>query len=249
MIRAGLIALALALAATSATAGCRQALALGLDVSGSVDAKEYRAQLGGLASALNDAEVRNKILEMPSAPVRLLVYEWSGPGDQHVLLPWTTIDQSAALDIAIETLRQTRRRDATPGTALGVAMTYGARQLAQQSDCWKRTLDISGDGKSNLGPRPRDVRDGLATLSFGPLGLTINGLVIGADDPASGDSRQAEIGALASYYRAEVMLGPEAFVQTSLGFEDYARAMAEKLLRELDGMVFSQLTPPAPMDQ
>lgn len=238
MIRAGLIALALALAATSATAGCRQALALGLDVSGSVDAKEYRAQLDGLASALNDAEVRNKILEMPSAPVRLLVYEWSGPGDQHVLLPWTAIDQSAALDIAIETLHQTRRRDSTPGTALGVAMTYGARQLAQQSDCWKRTLDISGDGKSNLGPRPRDVKHRIERS-----GITINGLVIGADAPNIGDLRQAEISELSAYYSAEVILGQEAFVQAALGYDSYADAMKRKLLRELEGLILSYLPP------
>ncbi|KAJ02345.1 DUF1194 domain-containing protein [Sulfitobacter mediterraneus] len=238
MIRAGLIALALALATTSATASCRQALALGLDVSGSVDAKEYRAQLDGLASALNDAEVRGKILEMPSAPVRLLVYEWSGPGDQHVLLPWTTIDQSAALDIAIETLRQTRRRDATPGTALGVAMTYGARQLAQQSDCWKRTLDISGDGKSNLGPRPRDVKHRIERS-----GITINGLVIGADAPNIGDLRQAEISELSAYYSAEVILGQEAFVQAALGYDSYADAMKRKLLRELEGLILSYLPP------
>ncbi|MBM1310832.1 DUF1194 domain-containing protein [Sulfitobacter mediterraneus] len=238
MIRAGLIALALALATTSAMAGCRQALALGLDVSGSVDAKEYRAQLDGLASALNDAEVRGKILEMPSAPVRLLVYEWSGPGDQHVLLPWTAIDQSAALDIAIETLRQTRRRDATPGTALGVAMTYGARQLAQQSDCWKRTLDISGDGKSNLGPRPRDVKHRIERS-----GITINGLVIGADAPNIGDLRQAEISELSAYYSAEVILGQEAFVQAALGYDSYADAMKRKLLRELEGLILSYLPP------
>ncbi|MCX8955594.1 DUF1194 domain-containing protein, partial [Ruegeria sp. NA] len=36
---------------------CRQALALGLDVSGSVDSREYRLQLDGLASALTRPEV------------------------------------------------------------------------------------------------------------------------------------------------------------------------------------------------
>jgi Protein of unknown function (DUF1194) len=238
MIRAALLALALSVAATSATAACRQALALGLDVSGSVDAKEYRAQLDGLASALNDPEVRAKVLQMPSAPVRLLVYEWSGPADQHVLLPWSVLDQPAALDIAIETLRQTRRRNATPGTALGVAMTFGAQLLAQQPDCWKRTLDISGDGKSNLGPRPRDVNDRIERS-----GITINGLVIGADAPNMGDLRQAEISELSAYYSAEVVLGPDAFVQTALGYDQYTDAMKRKLLRELDGLVLSYLPP------
>ena len=235
MIRVFALVVACAWAGT-VQAECRQALALGLDVSGSVDEREYRLQIDGIAQALNTPEVRGKLLSMPSAPVRLLVFEWSGPRDQAVLVPWTVIDTTATLDLVIETLRQTRRRGASPGTALGVAMMLGAYHLDAQSNCWKRTLDISGDGKSNLGPRPRDVKPQLEQS-----GITINALVIGVDDPNLGDIRQTEIGELAAYFRAEVIVGQEAFVQTALGFADYARAMKEKLLRELDGLVFSQL--------
>ena len=225
-----------AFAATQGQAQCRQALALGLDVSRSVDAREYRLQRDGVIAALDDAEVRDKLLAMPAAPVRLLVFEWSGPFDQALLLPWTEIRTAQDLDDILAQLSQTGRRDATPGTALGVAMTEGAALLQQQSECWKRTLDISGDGKSNLGPRPRDVKTRLATR-----GITINALVIGADDPSIADLRQSEIGALSSYFRAEVIMGPDAFVMTAMGFEDYGRAMKHKLLRELDGLVFSAL--------
>ena len=237
------LALVAALWAGAAAADCRQALALGLDVSGSVDAREYRQQLDGLATALDDVEVRNRILAMPAAPIRLSVYEWSGPEDQAILVPWTEIADAGTLGSVIETLRQTVRRDATPGTALGEAMRLGAGLLAQQPDCWKRTLDISGDGKSNLGPRPRTVRETLEGAD-----LTINGLVIGIDDPQMGDIRQAEIADLASYYRAEVILGADAFVRTALGYADYARAMKEKLLRELEGLVVSDAGP-VPPDQ
>ncbi|MFK7837966.1 MAG: DUF1194 domain-containing protein [Sulfitobacter sp.] len=236
MIRALMLCGLLGLAAGPLAAQCRQALALGLDVSGSVDAREYRLQMGGVATALDAPEVRDKLFAMPSAPVRLMVFEWSGPADQAIVVPWTEIRDAAALDQVIETLRQTVRRDASPGTALGVAMSEGERHLAVQSACWKRTLDISGDGKSNLGPRPREVRDRLEQS-----GITINALVIGIDDPNIGDVRQAEIGELSSYFNAEVILGPDAFVQTALGFADYARAMTEKLVRELDGLVFSAL--------
>ena len=232
----GALAVVMMLAAGAAQAQCRQALALGLDVSGSVDAREYRLQLGGLADALQDAEVRDKLLAMPSAPVRIMVYEWSGTNDQAVLVPWTQVDDAAAADAIAETLRQTTRREASPGTALGTAMQSGRIYLDQQADCWKRTLDISGDGKANLGPRPRDLRGRIE-----PSGITINALVIGVDDPNIGDIRQAEIGELASYFRAEVILGPDAFVMTAIGFADYARAMKQKLLRELDGLVFSRL--------
>lgn len=235
MIRAAMISVALVLPAAVYAAECRQALALGLDVSGSVDAREYRLQMSGVASALDAPEVREKLLSIPNAPVMLMIYEWSGPNDQIVVVPWTRIETNATVDTVIETLRQTTRREATPGTALGVAMRLGQSYLAQQPDCWKHTLDISGDGKSNLGPRPRDVRDQIAAS-----GITINGLVIGVDDPNIGDTRQAEIGELSSYFRAEVMVGPDAFVHTAIGFNDYARAMTQKLLREMESLVFSQ---------
>ena len=235
MIRAAVLLWALLCTTSVAEAACRQALALGLDVSGSVDAREYRLQIDGLAQALDDPEVRRKLMAMPEAPVRLMVYEWSGPADQVIVVPWSEVDGPAALDLVIETLRQTARRQSTPGTALGQAMQVGAGYLAMQAECWKRTLDLSGDGKSNLGPRPKDTRRALENS-----GITINGLVVGVDNPDLGDIRQAEISELSAYYRSEVILGPDAFVETALGFADYARAMQRKLLRELDGLVLSQ---------
>ncbi len=236
MMRALVCAMGLA-CATMADAACRQALALGLDVSGSVDAREYRLQINGLAAALDNAAVRSALLSSPGAPVSVMTYEWSGPSDQAVIAPWTSIDSSATLDSFIETLLQTTRREASPGTALGVSMNLGAFYLDQKPDCWTRTLDISGDGKSNLGPRPRDLKDAL-----GARGITLNALVIGVDDPSAGDQRQAEIGELSSYFRAEVIVGPNAFVETALGFDDYEAAMTRKLLRELEVLAVSDLS-------
>lgn len=228
--------LALSGAQHAAAETCRQALALALDVSGSVDAREYRLQMGGLAQALGSPAVRAALLERPEAPVELLVFEWSGPLDQNTLVPWTRITDAQALEGVIGQLGSVERRaDATPGTALGVAMLHGARLLAQRGACWRRTLDISGDGKSNLGPRPRTVKPQLEGA-----GITINGLVIGADNPAGGDLRQSDIAELSAYFSAEVILGPDAFIEVALGFEDYAAAMEVKLLRELEGMVLSQ---------
>jgi len=219
-----------------AAAQCRQALALGLDVSGSVDAREYSLQINGLAAALDSTTVRGALLTLPSQPVALLIYEWSGPDDQFVVLPWTEIRSEAVLDGIVETIRSTNRREASPGTALGVALLQGASFLAQRPDCAQHTLDISGDGKSNMGIHPKDTQADLAAL-----GITINGLVIGADTPAIGDIRQAEIGELSSYFRAHVIVGEEAFVETALGFEDYAAAMERKLERELRTLIFSYL--------
>lgn len=213
--------------ASIANAECRQALALGLDVSGSVDAREYRLQLDGLATALSSPSVQTAILAQPQNPMMILVYEWSGPNDQSIIHPWTTLETATDLENLTQVLRNTRRQSTSPGTALGQAMLKGAAYL-DQIDCWTKTLDISGDGESNLGPRPRDVKPILI-----PSNITINALVIGADDPVIGDTRQVEISRLSAYFQAEVIIGSDAFVETSLGFSQYAAAMTRKLEREI----------------
>ncbi|SDD13819.1 DUF1194 domain-containing protein [Ruegeria marina] len=234
MIR--LIALLLCLGAAQAQAACRQALALGLDVSGSVDATEYRLQLDGLAAALLAPDVRERLLAMPSAPLRLAVFEWSEPGHQRLILDWREIRSAGDIAATAAQLAGTTRAPAPPGTAIGPAMAHGAALLGQQPDCWKRTLDLSGDGKHNMGPHPRDMRRALSNR-----GITINGLVIGADSTDATDRRQVEIGELSAYYKAWVLTGPDAFVEVALGYDDYQRAMERKLLRELEGLVLSAL--------
>lgn len=221
-----------------ADAACRQALALGLDVSGSVDAREYRLQMGGVAAALSDPRVRSAILSMPHAPIEFLVYEWSGPDDHTLILPWKRIETEADLNAVIAHLDSIERRISSPGTALGNAMEIGAAFLERRTQCAKLTLDISGDGKSNLGPRPQDVRPLLA-----PLGITINGLVVGADAPSIGDLRETQVGELGRYFQAYVIMGEDAFVESAIGYDDYRDAMARKLLREIETLTLSALDP------
>jgi len=234
------LALLMLCTASAAHASCRQALALGLDVSGSVDAQEYRLQLDGLASALMRPDVGDAFLAFPDAPVRLHVFEWAGQFSQITLIPWTDIRSTTDLRTVATTLRSKTRSATDPSTAIGQAMLHGARALSQQPDCWRHTLDLSGDGKSNTGPRPRDVTGSPALNS-----ITINGLVIGSGDQANGDQSQAEIGELWAYCKNEVMRGPGAFIETALGFEDFENAMARKLLKELQSLAVSDATPAA----
>ena len=230
-----MLALILALLGAGAEAACRQALALGLDVSGSVDSGEYRMQLEGLANALEHPEVVDALLQMPEVPVRIAVWEWSGLEQERLLLDWTEITDRATLARAAATLRGTGRAFDAGATALGQAMRFGSALLAGQNGCWRRTIDISGDGKANMGPRPQDVRPTL------PPGITLNALVIGADSRGEQDRRMTEIGELVSYFRAYVILGPDAFVETALGFAEYEAAMVRKLKRELQGLVIGAL--------
>ena len=211
-----------------AAADCRQALALGMDVSGSVDAQEYRLQLDGLAAALEDPGVAGAFLALPDAPVRLSVFEWSGPEAQRLVLPWTQVDGAQDLVRIAAQLRATQRDPLEPSTAIGAAKLYGAALLAQQPGCWRKVLDLSGDGISNTGPRPRDVR---------PEGVTINALVIAFPEDAQ---REPGVAQMTSYFRTYVIQGADAFIETALGFEAFQAAMVRKLKRELQVMVLGQ---------
>ncbi|PUB12109.1 DUF1194 domain-containing protein [Yoonia sediminilitoris] len=221
-----------------AEAACRHALALGLDVSGSVDATEYRLQLDGLATALDSEAVRQVLFAQPDAPIRIFVFEWSGPDHQRVILPWTSINTQSDLTEVLTRLTSTFRVESSLTTAIGSALQVGFAALGFQSECWQRTLDLSGDGPSNTGPRPQDIApDSL------PAGTTVNGLVVGSGNMRGDDARFADIKELSAYYRNYVIRGPGAFVETALGFEAYADAMERKLLRELQSLAIGMAGP------
>ncbi len=211
---------------SQAQAACRHALVLALDVSGSVDDDEYRLQRDGVATALLRPKVQDLLLRSSPVPVSLAVFEWSGPTHQSMILNWTVLNTDTALQSAAATIRQAPRIKGDLTTALGSAMQFGANLLAQKPGCWRQTIDISGDGEANTGPRPQDI----TTL---PANITINGLVIGAGDQFRRDERAADIKELSAYFESYVLRGADAFIETALGFDSYADAMERKLLREL----------------
>lgn len=231
----------LALPAVVQAAECRQALAIGLDVSGSVDQQEYQMQIEGLAAALLSDEVAAKLLDTPETPVMLAVYDWSGAEHQRLILDWVALSDRAVLERVAGVIATAVRIERSPATGVGAAMAYGDALLARQPDCLRATLDLTGDGLSNSGPRPRDV-----VLSERRVPVTVNALVIGIDRDASWDGGEPGTAELTAWFRAEVIRGPEAFVEVALGFRDFEAAMRRKLIRELQVLQLSALAPPAP---
>ncbi|MEM8775270.1 MAG: DUF1194 domain-containing protein [Pseudomonadota bacterium] len=209
-------------------AQCRQALALGLDVSGSVDVQEYRLQLDGLAAALSDPEVQAAFFAIDGLPVRLMVYEWSGMWDQSIIVPWTNITGPDQLLTVASTLQRDRKRRAKDGsTAIAAAMRFGAAELMAQADCWQKTLDISGDGPANFGEHPKAVRS--EDIGF----ITINGLVVLPHGRANTTKNLTNVKTLETYYRSFVLRGPGAFIEPASAYSDFSRAMRQKLIKEL----------------
>ncbi|WP_371223818.1 DUF1194 domain-containing protein [Roseovarius sp. 2305UL8-3] len=206
---------------------CRQALALGLDVSLSVNPIDFTLQREGLARALLDDEVVVALLGSGQDRLELAVFEWSGQFDQKLLVDWTIIDSRQTLRRIATTLRESQPSMRSGRTGLGAAMLYARDMFATREHCTNWTLDISGDGANNNGILPELVR-----AQMDEAGIVVNALVIGTNEPnvAFGE---VHVGQLARYFQERVIVGPSSFVETIIGFDNYAEAMKRKLLREL----------------
>ncbi|MCX8509257.1 MAG: DUF1194 domain-containing protein [Rhodobacteraceae bacterium] len=214
-----LVGLALALmAGPAAAAGCRLALALGMDVSRSVDARDYEIERQGLIAALEAPQIRRAFLEGPDR-VMFAVYEWSGQGDQRVIVPWILVRGADDLDRLVAVVAGHERAEKRLPTALGEALSFGRALLDQAPGCAARTLDIAGDGQNNVGLAPEQIYE---RLDFS--GITVNGLPIG--------DHERDISA---YYQAQVIHGPGAFIQPAPVQKDFPQAIRRKLERERAG--------------
>jgi len=214
--RALVAAAALALGAGPAAGACRLALAMGFDISRSVDATDYAIQRDGILAALAAPEVVRALLGSDDH-VLLALYEWSGQGSQSIVVAWTAVRSQADIDrIAASIAAHTRGEDKLP-TALGEALDFGADLLNRAGDCAARTLDISGDGRNNIGEEPEKVRK-----RRGLEGILVNGLAIGGHESG-----------IAIYYRQRLISGRGAFVEVARVHADFPRAFRRKLEREL----------------
>ncbi|MEM8775269.1 MAG: DUF1194 domain-containing protein [Pseudomonadota bacterium] len=220
--RACLLALGLGVFADGTSASeCRLALVLALDVSSSVDAKEYDLQRVGLAAALDSEDVRHAILAGGPGYVALSVFEWSGFRQHDLKLDWSILDsQSAITDAAAVLAKMQRGHDEFP-TSMGAAMAYGLALLQKGPQCRRRVIDVSGDGVNNYRYGPR-----AAYRHFPFQEVTVNGLVILGDDPE-----------VLPYYRTNVMHGQDAFLMTANGFDQFQDAMTRKLYREISNFL------------
>jgi len=218
--RAIICAFGVAMLAGRAAFGCDIALALAVDVSGSVSLKEYRLQMQGLADALRDSTVAAALVDAKAAVV---LVQWTGLTRQMVAVPWTRVTDFAAaeaLAVAIETAPRGWRNYAT---AIGEALKFTKAQFAAAPDCARKVIDVSGDGASNEGADPAAQR-----TDFWRDGFTVNGLAIEGSEPD-----------LTVYYWEHVIAGDKAFVITANGFADYAARIKLKLLREVTQQVSS----------
>ncbi len=202
------------------------ALALAIDISGSIDPEEAHLQRQGYVEAFRDPVIVKAILAGPNGRIAVAYYEWSDSWMQKLLLDWTLLDGEAAIAAFAQRLADApisiARRTSISG-AIRYAIPLFGRSPYEPA---RKVLDISGDGSNNDGGLVTDMRHEALKER-----ISINGLPIMNDRPNPfGFPNEAD---LDQYYLHCVTGGPRSFVEVARSFEDFPRAVRKKLLQEV----------------
>ena len=204
-------------------------LVLAADVSRSVDAGKFQLQREGYAAAVANPRVLDAIHSGRNGRIAILFLEWSGLGNQKVVIDWTIVDGPKAAQAFGDRLLESPRSFADR-TSISGGIDAAVAQLARAPfEGQRRTIDVSGDGTNNAG---RDVT--LARDEAVAQGVTINGLVILSATPLPWNPDHTNPpGGLDHYYRNNVVGGPGAFVLVAKDFDSFGEAIIEKMIAEV----------------
>lgn len=228
-----LIAFGLAAPAAVAAEAVDLLLVLAADVSRSVDGPKFQLQRDGYAAAITDPRVIEAIRSGPRGRVAICFVEWSGGGNQKVLIDWTIVRDSASAQQFASQLAEAPRSFADR-TSISGGIEFAMSQFDRAPfESNRRTIDVSGDGTNNSGREVTAARDEALAK-----GITINGLVILSDRPLSWNAEHTNPpGGLDGYYRNNVIGGPGAFVMVAQDFKSFGQAIISKLIAEIAWMV------------
>jgi hypothetical protein len=204
-------------------------LVLAVDVSYSMDPEEQQLQREGYIGALTSREFMQALRGGINAKVAVTYFEWAGPFDQKIVLPWRLIDGPETADgVASDIARAPYRRAAR--TSIAGALQF-AKPLFDASgyNGIRRVIDVSGDGTNNSGPLVVPTRDDVLAA-----GITINGLPIMLKRP---NMFSIDIENLDVYYEDCVIGGPGAFIIPIHNREQFKEAIRTKLVLEIAGRV------------
>lgn len=202
-------------------------LALGVDISYSMDPDEQALQREGYIKALTSREFLQALRQGINGKIAVTYFEWAGYSERRVVVPWRLIEGPESADAFVGEIAAAPYRRAAR-TSISGAIEFGA-QLFENSGFRgiRRVIDISGDGANNNGQLVTISRD--ATVA---KGITINGLPIVAKrlNYATMDIERLDI-----YYEDCVIGGPGAFVVPIESRDKFIEATRTKLVLEIAG--------------
>ena len=192
------------------------AVVLAIDVSGSINNERFELQRRGAAEAFASPAFVEAVSAGGHHAVAIAVFEWSGVGQQEVIVPWTVV-RTAEEAQAVAARLLAAERAFSHSTAVGDAISFAVDLLATAPASERRVIDVSGDGRNNAGPPADRARDRALTA-----GAVVNGLPI----------LDVEID-LEEWYRHNVQGGEGSFTMPARSHRDFSDALLAKLIREI----------------
>ena len=193
-------------------------LVLAIDCSYSVDTREFELQKIGLAQAFRNPLVLAAIQAGKHKTIAVSVVEWSKPGVQKIVVPWTLVRGGPGAEALAVRIEAVPRLTAEGATSISSMIRFGIAYLAaNRISGERRVIDISADGRNNSGQKIAAAR-ALAQA----YGVTVNGLAI-----------LNEVKTLHFYFKQQVISGSGAFVMEADDYEQYAAAILRKLIQEI----------------
>ncbi len=208
-------------------------LVLAVDISRSVDDVEYDLQMTGIAEAFRHPEIIDLIGRHDGVAVTL--FQWDEAVYRKHMIPWHLLRGPASVLSFAAKVAALERRPARGFTGIGKAVEFGVLLIAGNRFAGRQLkIDISGDGRDNIGSLPSPWRQQARSM-----GIAINGLPILIDTFN-----------LDEYYRERVISGPDAFLEIAIDYNDFARAFLRKLRREISPYISrNDAAPRAPVRQ
>lgn len=195
------------------------ALVLAVNTSGSVSDNRMALQTNGYAAAFRAPQLLGAVRKGRLGRIAASFVQWSNADRQILAVNWTVIDDAASAQGFGRAVAEAVYP--TPGwTSISGAIDYSTSLFAHSLVApTRRVIDVSGDGPNNDGRPVTAARDAAVAA-----GITINGLPILELEPR-----------LDSYYRDNVVGGPDAFILAVRDLADFAAAVLRKLLVEVAG--------------
>jgi hypothetical protein len=200
-------------------------LAIGVDVSRSVDPVEAAIQRDGYMNAIRNPLVIRAATSGQHGKIAIVYFEWAGQPFQRVVVPWTVIRSAADAEAFTSELAK-HPPESWSRTSISAAIDYAVRLFeTSPHQAARRVMDISGDGSNNHGRSVTAARDEAVAK-----GIVINGLPVINERPNFGAPSERN---LDLYYENNVIGGPGSFMMVAESFEAFGTAILSKLIREI----------------
>ena len=217
-------------------------LVLAIDASGSMDAKRWKIQLEGYATALRSEDVLNAIHTGRNRAIAIEMVIWA---DKQKSVGWHIIHDKASAEAFAKLVQNLPRPSLGSSTDIAGAISFSTKLILESRFATgygapRRVIDVSGDGTQNVMSASAVLPPasyGLASEGALPHarkiaighGITINGLAIKEDSDSI----------IHYYYYNEVIGGHGAFmlvVEDANDLELFTRAIRRNLVLEISAL-------------